>query len=146
MSTELSPTPPPAALGRARSDRARQVADVLHGQVLAGELTGVLPSEGRLVAEFGVTRNTIREALDLLRADGLVTRRPGIGSVVCGVKYPHGLNRLAGLAEVLLEHGTVTNEVRAAGPITAPAQVAAQLCLDRGAEVTYIERLRRLGG
>ncbi len=128
---------------RTRSDSARQVADVLRRQVLAEE---TLPCEEDLTAQFSATRNTVREALSLLRDDGLITRQPGVGTVVTGHKYPHGLNRLAGLAEVLHEHGTVTNEVRAAGPVSAPAVVAQRLELDERSEVVYIERLRRLNG
>jgi GntR family transcriptional regulator len=128
---------------RTRSDSARQVADVLRRQVLA---EGTLPCEEALTAQFSATRNTVREALSLLRDDGLITRQPGVGTLVTGHKYPHGLNRLAGLAEVLHEHGTVTNEVRTAGPVTAPAAVAERLELGERAEVVYIERLRRLNG
>ncbi|WP_370946246.1 GntR family transcriptional regulator [Amycolatopsis sp. cg5] len=101
---------------RTRSDSARQLADVLRRQILADE---PLPCEQDLCAEYAATRNTVREALDLLRADGLITRQPGIGTVVVGHKVPHGLNRLGGLAEILREHGEVTNEVRTAGPVPA---------------------------
>lgn len=125
---------------RTRSDSARQLADVLRRQILADE---PLPCEQDLCAEFATTRNTVREALDLLRADGLITRQPGVGTVVVGHKVPHGLNRLGGLAEILREHGEVTNEVRTAGPVPAPPVVAERL---RAEQVVYIERLRRLNG
>src|SRR5437764_748639 len=126
---------------RTRSDSARQVADLLRRQVLTEE---TLPCEEELTAEFAATRNTVREALALLRDDGLITRRPGVGTVVVGHKYPHGLNRLAGLAEVLREQGAVTNEVRTAGPVPAPAVVAQRLGLPERSEVIYLERLRRV--
>ena len=128
---------------RTRSDSARQLADLLRRQVLAEE---TLPCEEDLTVEFSATRNTVREALALLRDDGLITRQPGVGTVVVGHKYPHGLNRLAGLAEVLREHGEVTNEVRTAGAVPAPAVVAQRLGLPERSEVVYLERLRRLDG
>ena len=130
---------------RLRSDRARQVADLLRRQVLAGAFipagpaskaetsagTGpdtdaghgpgtrpgarpALPAENCLAREFGVSRNAVRDALDLLRAEGLVERVPGVGTVVAARKYPHGLDHLLGLGETLREHGEITNEVRAA--------------------------------
>ncbi|MEW1906970.1 GntR family transcriptional regulator [Kitasatospora sp. NPDC085895] len=132
---------------RPRADRARQVADVLRRQVLAGVFTGgALPHEERLAEEFGESRNTVREALDLLRTEGLVRRVPGSGTLVLADKVPHGLNRLQGLAETLHEHGEVVNEVRSLGPVRAPGPVARRLGLPEGADVVYVERLRRLNG
>ncbi|MFI8262902.1 GntR family transcriptional regulator [Streptomyces sp. NPDC085665] len=132
---------------RLRADRARQLADLLRHQILAGgHPGGVLPLEDALVAEYGAGRNTVRQALDLLRGERLVERRPGVGTVVVCEKYPHGLDRLQGLAETLHEHGRVTNEVRTVGPVRAPAPVAGRLGLPEHADVLYIERLRRLNG
>jgi GntR family transcriptional regulator len=140
------PGEPPNVLAdgrRLRADRARQVADVLRRQVLAGAYS-TLPNEEALGREFGVSRNTVRDALAALAAEGLVNRVQGIGTVVTGEqRYPHALSRLSGLAEELREHGTVLNEVRATGVITAPPLIAARL---GQAEVVYVERLRRLNG
>ena len=135
--------PDPDARSRRRADRARQVADVLRLQVIHGLVPdGALPCETDLAADFGVSRNTVREALDLLRGEGLVERTPGVGTVVVGTKYPHGLDRLQGLAETLTGHGTVHNEVRMAGTVPAPAAVAARLGLPHGSPVVYLERRR----
>jgi GntR family transcriptional regulator len=133
-----------AGARRLRADRARQVADVLRRQVLQGAFAGgALPAEMDLAREFGVSRNAVRNALDLLRADGLVERVPGVGTLAAARKYPHGLEQLLGLAETLGEHGDVSNEVRAAGVITSPPAVAARLQLPPGSRVVYLERLRR---
>ncbi|MFE0461323.1 GntR family transcriptional regulator [Kitasatospora sp. NPDC058965] len=132
---------------RLRADRARQVADVLRQQVLSEAFgDGPLPHEEQLAGEFGASRNTVREALDLLRGEGLVRRVPGSGTLVVADKVPHGLDRLKGLAETLREHGEVVNEVRAFGPVRAPGPVARRFGLPQGADVVYVERLRRLNG
>jgi GntR family transcriptional regulator len=132
---------------RLRSDRARQVGDVLRRQIVAGAFDGgVLPRESDLVREFGSSRNTVREALDLLRVEGLIERCPGVGTVVVAEKYPQGLERLMGLGESLHEHGRVTNEVRTTGLISPPRAVTEQLGLPDDATVVYVERLRRLNG
>ncbi len=132
---------------RLRADRARQLADLLRRQLLDDAFPdGALPHEDALAADYGATRNTVRQALDLLRAEGLVARRPGVGTVVVARKYAHGLDRLMGLAETLHEQGRVTNEVRTTVPVPAPAPVAERLRVPPGADVLYIERLRRLGG
>lgn len=139
--------PVPLASGRRlRADRARQVADAIRHHILSGAYDDVLPKEQQLIDEFGTTRNTVRDALDLLRQDGLVERCPGVGTVVVAAKYPHGLNRLMGLAEVMREHGTITNEVRTASLVTASRVVTERLQLSAGEKVVYIERLRRLEG
>ncbi|WP_069769187.1 MULTISPECIES: GntR family transcriptional regulator [unclassified Streptomyces] len=132
---------------RLRADQARQLADILRRQLLTGGFpAGTLPHESTLAGDYRASRNTVRQALDLLRAEGLVERLPGVGTVVVAQKYPHGLDRLMGLAETLHEHGQVTNEVRTMGPVAAPAPVADRLHVQPGADVLYIERLRRLGG
>lgn len=132
---------------RLRADRARQVADVLRQQVLDGAFpTGVLPDERWLAVEFSTSRNTVREALDALRDEGLIDRRPGVGTVVVNRKYPHGLHRLMGLAETLHEHGEVTNEVRTAGVVRPPGAVARRLGLGAEPRVVFVERLRHLNG
>jgi GntR family transcriptional regulator len=140
-------TDPLADARRRRADRARQVADVLRRQVLGGTFTGgTLPGESQLAGDFGVSRNAVRAALDLLRREGLVERVPGVGTVVAAPKYPHGLDHLLGLAEVMRDHGGVTNEVRTTGIINPPGPIAARLGLPTGERVVYVERLRRLGG
>jgi GntR family transcriptional regulator len=132
---------------RRRADRARQVADILRREVLHDVWpSGVLPSEAELVAEYATTRNTVREALDLLRAEGLVERMPGVGTVVVRTTHHHDLDRLRGLAETFHGRGSVRNEVRALNLITVPRAVQARLRLDAGDDVLYIERLRTLDG
>ncbi|HEX4226501.1 MAG TPA: GntR family transcriptional regulator [Pseudonocardiaceae bacterium] len=132
---------------RTRADRARQVADVLRQQVVHGAFPkAVLPEERLLTAEFGVSRNTVREALDVLREEGLIDRLPGVGTVVRNEKYTHGIQALRGLNETLCEHGEVSNEVRAAGLVRPPATVAGRLRVPEGETVVYVERLRSLGG
>ena len=111
---------------------------VLHGLVV----DGVLPSEADLADDFGVSRNTVREALDLLRGEGLVDRIPGTGTVVVAGKYPHSIDQLQGLAETLDGRGQVRNEVRVSGLVPAPTAVARRLRIAPGSEVVYLERRR----
>jgi GntR family transcriptional regulator len=132
---------------RRRADRARQVADVLRHQVLAGSFPyGQLPGEAQLGRDFDVSRNTVREALALLAAEGLVERSPGIGTTVLTEKYAHGLHRLMGLGETLHAQGEITNEVRTAVLTRPPAVVAQRLGVPDDEPVVYLERLRRLDG
>jgi GntR family transcriptional regulator len=132
---------------RRRADRARQVADVLRHQVLAGSFTrGQLPREAELCRDFDVSRNTVREALALLAGEGLVERSPGVGTTVLTEKYRHGLHSLMGLGETLHTQGEITNEVRTAALIRPPALVAQRLGVPDDETVLYLERLRRFDG
>lgn len=148
MDTRRSETSGALALGRRpRADRARQVADLIRRELLDdGFGEGMLPDERDLCRQFGASRNAIRDALDLLRQEGLIERLPGVGTTVVGRKVSHDLHRLMGLAEVLHEHGSVVNEVRAAGLVRPPAGVARRLEVAGDSEVVYIERLRSLNG
>jgi GntR family transcriptional regulator len=67
-------------------DRAlyRQLADILRGKITDGELQPgqSLPSEGTLAQEYGLGRDTVRDALALLRSEGLVATERGKGTFV----------------------------------------------------------------
>ncbi|MBY4273561.1 FadR family transcriptional regulator [Rhodococcus fascians] len=60
--------------------------DILGGGIVAGQR---LPTEKEMVAEYGVARTTVREALRLLESRGLVTIKAGIGGgpVACRPQY-----------------------------------------------------------
>jgi GntR family transcriptional regulator len=69
-----------------RSDRAvyLQVADTVRGDIARGRLNpgDELPSEAQLGQTLGVGREAIRQALGVLRAEGLITTERGFGSRV----------------------------------------------------------------
>lgn len=140
--------PPEWVSSRPRAERARRVADALRQRISSGSFAdGVLPDERALAEQLGASRNAVREALGLLRDEGLVTRRRGVGTVVVTPTYGHGLDRLAGLAETLAGHGTVVNEVLVAEPVAdPPAAVVERLGLDVGASAVHVERVRRADG
>jgi GntR family transcriptional regulator len=62
----------------------RQIATVLRGRILQGTLApgAELVSEQSLAAEFGVGRDSVRDALALLRGEGLIETRRGFKSRV----------------------------------------------------------------
>ena len=61
-----------------------QLAAYLRAQILSGELEPgqKLPSEASMMQEHGVSRNTTRAAIALLRDEGYVQTRPQYGSRV----------------------------------------------------------------
>ncbi|OBG39067.1 GntR family transcriptional regulator [Mycobacterium alsense] len=135
----------PIPIAGPRADRARRVADVLRQQIHAGAYPDGLPGEHALAAEFSVSRNTVREALTVLKREGLIDRGPRVGTHVAQRKYAHGLDALRGLKETFKDLGEVRNEVRAAMPVAAPPSVARRLRLAPGERAVFVERLRYLG-
>ena len=66
-----------------RSSTTERVADALRTMLFAGDLAPGEPlREVSLAADFGVARSTVREALQVLAGEGLVTRYPNRGVVV----------------------------------------------------------------
>lgn len=90
-----------------------------------------LPSEAALAQQFQVARSTVREALQSLSADGLVTKTPGVGGGSFVQKIDHDSLRslIAGSLEVILKIGALTidevTDVRRTLEIPA-ARLAAQ--------------------
>jgi GntR family transcriptional regulator, transcriptional repressor for pyruvate dehydrogenase complex len=68
-----------------------EVADRLSEAIRSGELPpgARLPAERELGAQFGVGRTSIREALRMLQATGMVTVRPGDGVFVAVCSPPN---------------------------------------------------------
>lgn len=55
----------------------------------------MIPTERELTDEFGVTRNTVRRAIDELISDGYLYRKPGSGAFVCSQPIPRSMQRLS---------------------------------------------------
>jgi GntR family transcriptional regulator, transcriptional repressor for pyruvate dehydrogenase complex len=95
----------------------RLAAEIASGRLLPGSR---LPTEQQLTAALGVSRTVVREAVAVLRAEGLVETRQGVGAFVMGDVQrrpfridPDGLRSIAEIVQVMeLRTGV---EVEAAG-------------------------------
>jgi GntR family transcriptional regulator len=69
----------------------QQVAAAIREAILSGEFApdSLLPSEAQLMARYGVSRPTVRNAIAALRAEGLIDVRHGKGSFVRSSGQPH---------------------------------------------------------
>jgi GntR family transcriptional regulator len=67
-----------------RTIRYQTIADELRARVVGAASNVLLPSESDLSTEFGVSRVTVRRALETLRQEGLVESRQGFGWSVVG--------------------------------------------------------------
>jgi GntR family transcriptional regulator len=68
-----------------------------------------LPSELELAAEFGVSRITVRQAMQLVEASGLVERRRGVGTFVGRPKVSQNLLALFHVGNEISKSGSVPN-------------------------------------
>ena len=112
----------------------------------------LLPPEPVLCEEYGVSRITLRRAVDGLVADGHLVREQGRGTYVTRPAIRHEyresfVHRIAGWSSVMTEQGAqVGTCVLAHRVIPAPAAVAAELGLDGAADVIELQRLRSVDG
>lgn len=90
-----------------RTIRYHRIAEELRARIQSGEYsTGrVLPSESELSGEFGVSRVTVRKALEMLRDEGLVDARQGFGWFVAGDTVRQPLARLSTIEDQMRDSG-----------------------------------------
>ena len=106
-----------------------------------------LPSEHDLVRQFGASRVTVRQALEALRAEGIVESQHGRGWFLRRVRAVQNLGRLQGFGEMLAPMGVrVRSKVLDVSECTAPDAIADALAMARGTNVVRIARLRLAGG
>ena len=123
----------------------RLITDVLSGEIQGGKFKvgDLLPSEPDLSERFGVSRHTVRAALQSLQGLGLVSSRRGVGTAVRGTRlasrYSHGI----GSADDLLQYATSTR-VRMLDhrEVTADAAMAASFPCTPGEPWWCIRTLR----
>jgi GntR family transcriptional regulator len=90
-----------------REIRYRTIAAELRSQITAGELGAgaVLPSEADLAGSYGVSRVTVRKALEVLRDEGIVGSRQGFGWFVAAPVVRRSLGTLSTIEADLAAQG-----------------------------------------
>jgi GntR family transcriptional regulator len=116
-------------------------ADVEAGRLQPGER---LPSENELMERFTVSRITVRNAIAVLAAEGVVETRHGSGTFVRHPPMPYQLYRLSSFAEVMRERGLQPSSRVLSLKVAAPPPEVARL-LPPG-EAHRLERLRLVNG
>ena len=126
--------------------RYLDLADDLRARIAAGRV-GALPSEAELGETHGVSRVTVRRALELLRDEGLVTSRRGSGWFVVSDPVRQPLGRVTTI-EAALEAAGARPERRVLefGFEPATPEVAKTLGLPADADVLRVARLNLADG
>jgi GntR family transcriptional regulator len=126
-----------------------QIRNAMLSRIISGvwQPGGQLPAETELRDQLGVSRSTVRNAIDSLVRDGLVSRTRGKGSFVTGapaaqVKFsPLGFYRT-----MSARAHTVHSRVLESRVIDPTIGMVRDLGLRKGAKVLHINRLRYLDG
>lgn len=110
---------------------------------------GRLPPEERLAREMGVSRATIRAALQSLAEDGIVTRRRRHGTVVneAALRGSVPLNRFTSFRDLVEQSGFRCEVEPLVRTVLVPGtDVAALIGVEPGEECLVVERLLRADG
>jgi GntR family transcriptional regulator len=126
-----------------------QVRQAIESQIRSGELPAGarLQSERDLADRLGVSRVTVRRALEVLEQEGLVRAAPGSGRYVRAPELAEPANALLSFTELGARRGLrATSRVLRNAVRPATLEEAEQAGVAPGAELFVLERLRMLDG
>lgn len=116
------------------------IRDAIGSEILTqGE---AIPAERDLATEYGISRITVRKAIEGLVEDGLLTRRRGAGTFVAG-RVEKSFSKLSSFSEDMAARGKLASSSwisRAAGTVSPEESMA--LGLSPGAPVFRFQRIR----
>lgn len=134
--------------GASRGDEVRRLRDLLRAAVLADRFDGGhLPGETELMSGYGAARATVRAALGLLRAEGLVVRLQGVGThaVVNPPRTPMD-EALGVLGTSAMLDSTTEPRVLDRSRIPAPESLAAWMDVAPGSPCLRLEYIGMVDG
>lgn len=123
---------------------AQLLAD-LRQRVATGEFADRFPSDEELRRQYGVSRQTVREAARRLQVDGVIVRERGRGSSLSTSVLEQPLHTMYSLARTAQDLGLSERSQVLALCRTEAGAAAEHLDLKADAEVVFVERLRYVG-
>jgi GntR family transcriptional regulator len=116
------------------------LARIEKGEWKPGEL---IPTEKELGEQYKISRTTVRQSLQQLVLEGLLSRHQGQGTFVTQPKVRHGPQRPFGISGYLRAHGLQPGwRLLGMEHIKPPPKVAAALGVSENKEVLCVRRLR----
>jgi DNA-binding GntR family transcriptional regulator len=125
--------------------RYAELAQQLIDEIGTGKLGigATLPSEIELSAHYGVSRSTVRSALQLVQDQGLISRRKRAGIRIEALKPQKVFEQSISSVEDLMQFAVVTERhVQEISEVSCDAGLAAQLRCDDGQRWLKVELLR----
>ena len=126
----------------------RAVHKELRERITSGRYApgSLVPSERKLIGEFGVSLITVRRAMDELVLDGLVERRQGVGTFVRDTARGVVVGMSSFTTDVLSGRLRLIRTLLSDRQEPAPADVARRLGVQPGALLRHLSRLDSEGG
>lgn len=125
----------------------RQLLEILRKQVISGQIPpgGQLPTEDALIEHYGISRGTVRKAIDQLEAERLIRKEHGVGSFALA-EHPNAVPFYFSEESYIQLFGKerVTFEDLAKAIIPATIDVAEKLHIRPGDRLIHIERRQLL--
>jgi GntR family transcriptional regulator len=137
---------------QSRAPLYQQLQRALRDAIEDNRLTAeeALPPERELADQLGISRITVRKALDSLVADGLLTRRQGAGTFVAprtDARVEKSFSKLSSFSEDMISRGRHPESVwlsRSCGAVTPEESLT--LGLSPGSKVYRFNRIRYADG
>ena len=125
-----------------------QMKTYILGRIRSGEwIPGhLLPTESEFQELLGVSRMTVRHALDDLENEGYIIKKQGKGTYVAPEKLSYHLPKLTSFSEDMQQKGFVPGSQTLQLDIIQNAAVAAKMQLAEDAHLLYMHRMRTLNG
>jgi GntR family transcriptional regulator len=126
-----------------------QIQAQLLGMIRSGRLSAgdFLPSEEELSRVYSVSRMTARQALQLLKSQGMATRHRGRGTFVAQPKVEKDITHLSGFTAEMQALGMKpSSRVLKAETIAATDEIASQLGVKADTPIFRLSRLRLANG
>ncbi|WP_026379280.1 phosphonate metabolism transcriptional regulator PhnF [Afifella pfennigii] len=122
----------------------RQIADVLRAEIVSGKwpAEAPLPPEAALAGRFGVNRHTLRRALAVLAAEGLVRSDQGRGTFVTAERLAYPIGRRTRFSQIVSRQARAPGGRLIASQVEpAPLWLAEHLGVAEGARLIRLETL-----
>ena len=120
------------------------VNDILRGKYEVGQM---IPKQVQLAEMFGVSRGTVRKAIDELVQRGMLSTVKGVGTFVATKKTSQSAQRPVSFSKAKrVSRDILTSKVIEIREIAAEPWMAKQLCIPVGVAIVIIKRVRIVSG
>lgn len=123
----------------------QQLYDIFRAKIARGDWKpgDLIPPESELTELYQVSRNTVRQVLDLLVKEGLIYRQRGRGSFVAHPTLEQSMVRIISFTEDMRQRGFKPGtRIVSASLVPASADIAEKLQIEPGEPLACVERLR----
>ena len=127
----------------------QQLYEILRDKIIQAEWSpgDMIPPESELTETYQVSRNTVRQVLDMLVKEGLIYRQRGKGTFISHPTLEQTTTRIVSFTEDMKQRGfNPGTRVLESKLQPAPEGIAEKLQIQEGEQLAKIKRLRLADG